>query len=337
MEPLSPTPVQVDSWLSEDDERSLANDVLDGLTKPFKELAPKHFYDARGSELFEQITEQPEYYPTRTELAILSDSAAEIVALTGAGELVELGAGASDKARVLLDAMHDAGTLRRYIPLDVSHSVVEDAARTLIEDYEDLQVHGVVGDFERHLEHLPDAVDREGGNRIIALLGGTIGNFPPGTRRNVLGKIAALLGPGDRLLLGTDLVKDPHVIEAAYNDAAGITAEFNRNLLHVLNRELDGDFQPESFEHIAFYDRRNEWVEMRLRATRASSVYIADLDLRVEFAAGEELRTEISAKFTRAHVEADLEASGLELERWFTDDEQLFAVTMARPRGDGSG
>ena len=343
MEPLSPTPVQVDSWLSEDDERSLANDVLDGLTKPFKELAPKHFYDARGSELFEQITEQPEYYPTRTELAILRDSAAEIVALTGAGELVELGAGASDKARVLLDAMRETVPThpRRYIPLDVSQSVVEDAARTLIADYEDLQVHGVVGDFERHLEHVPDAVGGVGGgvggHRIIALLGGTIGNFPPGTRRTVLGRIATLLGPCDRLLLGTDLVKDPHVIEAAYNDAAGITAEFNRNLLYVLNRELDADFQPESFEHIAFYDRRNEWVEMRLRAIRASSVYIADLDLRVEFAAGEELRTEISAKFTRPHVEADLEASGLELERWFTDDKKLFAVTMARPRGDGSG
>ncbi len=336
MEPLSPTPVQIDSWLSEDDERSLANDVLDGLTKPFKELAPKHFYDARGSELFEQITEQPEYYPTRTELAILRDNAAEIVALTGAGELVELGAGASDKARVLLEAMRETVPAhpRRYIPLDVSESVVEDAARTLIEDYPDLEVYGVVGDFERHLQHIPDA---EGGARLVALLGGTIGNFPPGTRRKVLGKIATLLGPGDRLLLGTDLVKDPHVIEAAYNDAAGITAEFNRNLLRVLNRELDADFQPESFEHIAFYDRRNEWVEMRLRANRASSAYIADLDLRVEFAAGEELRTEISAKFTREHVEADLEAAGLELDRWFTDDEGLFAVTMARPRGDGSG
>jgi L-histidine N-alpha-methyltransferase len=333
MEPLSQPLVQVDSWLSEDEERSLANDVLDGLTKPFKELAPKHFYDARGSELFEQITEQPEYYPTRTEMAILREQAPAIVSLTGAGELVELGAGASDKARLLLDAMRDADTLRRYIPLDVSESVVEDAARTLIEDYGDLQVHGVVGDFERHLEHVPDA---EGVPRLVALLGGTIGNFPPGTRRNVLSKIATLLGPDDRLLLGTDLVKDPRIIEAAYNDAAGITAEFNRNLLHVLNRELHADFQPESFEHIAFYDRRNEWVEMRLRATRASSVYIADLDLRIEFAAGEELRTEISAKFTRAHVEADLEAAGLELERWFTDDEDLFAVTMARPRADGS-
>ncbi|MFZ1993230.1 MAG: L-histidine N(alpha)-methyltransferase [Solirubrobacteraceae bacterium] len=328
MEPLSRPLVQVDSWLSEDDERSLANDVLDGLTKPFKELAPKHFYDARGSELFEQITEQPEYYPTRTELAILRDNAEHIVELTGAGELVELGAGASDKARVLLDAMRDAGTLRRYIPLDVSETVVQDAARTLIEDYGDLQVHGVVGDLERHLQHVPDP---QGVARLVALLGGTIGNFPPGTRRTVLGRIATLLGPGDRLLLGTDLVKDPHIIEAAYNDAAQITAAFNRNLLHVLNRELHGDSQPESFEHIAFYDRRNEWVEMRLRATRASSVYIADLDLRVEFAAGEELRTEISAKFTRARVEADLEASGLELEHWFTDSEDLFAVTMARP------
>ncbi len=329
MEPLSQPLVQVDCWLSEDDERSLANDVLDGLTKPFKELAPKHFYDARGSELFEQITKQPEYYPTRTELAILLDNAEDIVELTGAGELVELGAGASDKARVLLDAMRDAGTLRRYVPLDVSRTVVQNAARTLAKDYEDLQVHGVVGDLERHLEHIPEP---GGLSRLVALLGGTIGNFPPGTRRNVLGRIATLLGPDDRLLLGADLVKDPHVIEAAYNDAAGITAEFNRNVLHVINRELGGDFQPESFEHIAFYDRRNEWVEMRLRASRASSVLIADLDLRVEFAAGEELRTEISAKFTRARIEADLEAAGLELDRWFTDEEELFAVTMARPR-----
>ena len=328
MEPLSEPLVHVDSWLSEDDERSLANDVLDGLTKPFKELSAKHLYDARGSELFEQITEQPEYYPTRTELAILRENARTIVSTTDAGELVELGAGASDKARVLLDAMRDAGTLRRYIPLDVSQTVVEDAARTLTDDYEGLQVYGVVGDFERHLEHVPA---REGAPRLVALLGGTIGNFPPGTRRNVLSKIATLLSPNCRLLLGTDLVKDPRIIEAAYNDAAGITAEFNRNLLYVLNRELDADFQPESFEHIAFYDRRNEWVEMRLRATRAQTAYIADLDLRVEFAAGEELRTEISAKFTRAHVEADLEAAGLELERWFTDDEDLFAVTMARP------
>jgi L-histidine N-alpha-methyltransferase len=325
--------IQVDSWLSEDDERTLANDVLDGLTKPFKELAPKHFYDARGSELFEQICEQPEYYPTRTELAILHERADEIVNHSGAGELVELGAGASAKARVLLDAMRDAGALRRYIPLDVSESVVESAARTLVSDYPGLQVHGVVGDFERHLEHVPATDGGAGGNRIVALLGGTIGNFPPGTRRTVLSKIGGLLSPDDRLLLGTDLVKDPRLIEAAYNDSAGVTAEFNRNLLRVVNRELDADFLPDSFDHVAFYDRRHEWVEMRLRASRACSVLLGELDLRVEFAAGEELRTEISAKFTRDRIAADLDASGLELERFYTDDAARFGVSMARPAG----
>jgi L-histidine N-alpha-methyltransferase len=223
--------------------------------------------------------------------------------------------------------MRDAETLRRYIPLDVSQSVVEDAARTLIEDYEDLQVYGVVGDFERHLGHVPAA---EGVPRLVALLGGTIGNFPPGTRRAVLSRIATLLGPEDRLLLGTDLVKDPAVIEAAYNDSEGVTAEFNRNLLHVVNRELDADFSPGAFEHVAFFDRRHEWVEMRLRAIRPCSVLIADLDLRVDFAAGEELRTEISAKFTPERVEADLEAAGLALETWLTDEQELFGISLAR-------
>jgi L-histidine N-alpha-methyltransferase len=328
MRSVQPSPqVQVDSWLADDEERSLANDVLDGLTKPFKELAPKHFYDARGSELFERICELPEYYPTRTELQILAAHAEEIVRVTGAGELVELGAGASDKARVLLDAMAAAGTLDRYIPLDVSATVVEQAAERLVEDYEGLRVHGVVGDLERHLEHVPAS---EGMPRLVALLGGTIGNFPPGTRRAVLSKIATLLGPDDRLILGTDLVKDPAVIEAAYNDAEGVTAEFNRNLLYVVNRELGADFSPDAFDHVAFFDRRHEWVEMRLRATRPCSVLISDLDLRVEFAAGEELRTEISAKFTPGRVEADLEAAGLALESWLTDEQDLFGISLAR-------
>ncbi|HEY2005574.1 MAG TPA: L-histidine N(alpha)-methyltransferase, partial [Solirubrobacteraceae bacterium] len=319
--------VQIDSWLTEDDERSLANDVLDGLTKPFKELSPKHFYDARGSELFERITELPEYYPTRTETAILRAEAAELVADIDAAELVELGSGASDKARLLLDAMSAHGTLRRYIPLDVSASVVEAAARVLVADYPGLEVHGVVGDLERHLEHVPPA--ESGAPRLVALLGGTIGNFPPGTRRGVLAKMATLLGPDDRLLLGTDLVKSPAVIEAAYNDSQGVTAEFNRNVLRVINRELGGDFDPEAFEHVAFFDRVHEWVEMRLRATRPMSVLISDLDLRVAFAAGEELRTEISAKFTRERITGDLEAAGLELERWLTDPEDLFAVSVS--------
>ena len=319
--------IRIDSWLSEADERSLANDVLDGLTRPFKELPPKHFYDTRGSELFDRICELPEYYPTRTEKSILERHADEIVTRTRAGELVELGSGASDKARILLDAMSGAGTLRRYVPLDVSQQVVEDAARQLVDDYDGLQVHGVIGDFQRHLDRVPSP---DGAPRIIALLGGTIGNFPPGTRRGLLREIAAVLGPRDRLLLGTDLVKDPAVIEAAYDDDTGVTAEFNRNVLHVINRELDADFLPDAFDHVAFFDRRHEWIEMRLRAKRPCSVLIGDLDLRVEFAAGEELRTEISAKFTRARVEADFASAGLTLEQWYTDADELFALSVGR-------
>jgi L-histidine N-alpha-methyltransferase len=322
--------ITIESFLSELEERSLANDVLDGLTKPFKELPPKHFYDGRGSELFEQICELPEYYPTRAEKQILVDRASEIVAATGAGELVELGSGASDKARILLDAMTDAGTLRRYVPLDVSESVVHDAARELVQEYGGLQVHGVIGDFERHLDRVPDP---DGVPRLVALLGGTIGNFPPGTRRSLLRRIGALLGPEDRLLLGTDLVKDPEVIEAAYDDSQGVTAEFNRNVLHVINRELDADFPTDSFEHVAFFDRRHEWLEMRLRARQACTVQIADLGLEIEFAAGEELRTEISAKFTRARLEADYEAAGLALQGWYTDAEQRFALSLAARTG----
>jgi L-histidine N-alpha-methyltransferase len=328
MELVLNTPdIRIDSWLSESEERSLANDVLDGLTRPFKELPPKHFYDARGSELFERICELPEYYPTRTERSILKRHAADIIAATGAGELVELGSGSAEKARILLAAMDEADTLRRYVPLDVSATVVEEAAIELVDEYEGLRVHGVIGDFQRHLERVPR---RSSTPRLVALLGGTIGNFPPGTRRALLRDIGALLGPGDRLLLGTDLVKDPSVIEAAYDDAAGVTGEFNRNVLHVMNRELGADFVPEAFDHVAFFDRRHEWVEMRLRARRPCTVLVADLGLRVEFAAGEELRTEISAKFTRPRIEADFAAAGLALDRWYTDDEDLFALSLAR-------
>jgi L-histidine N-alpha-methyltransferase len=324
---LQTADIRIESWLSDAEERVLANDVLDGLTRPFKEIPPKHFYDARGSELFERICELPEYYPTRTEQQILEQRAAEIVESTGAGELVELGSGAADKARILLDAMEQAGTLKRYIPLDVSEQVVRDAAEQLVEDYDGLKVHGVIGDFERHLGRVPDV---DGVPRLIALLGGTIGNFPPGTRRGLLREIGALLGPDDRLLLGTDLVKDQAVLEAAYDDPQGITAEFNRNVLYVINRELDADFVPDAFEHVAFFDRRHEWIEMRLRAHRPCTVLIAELGLRVEFAAGEELRTEISAKFTRDRIESDFKAAGLELERWHTDEQKLFALSLAR-------
>ncbi len=324
---LDGTAIRIESWLSETEERCLANDVLDGLTRPFKELPPKHFYDARGSELFEQICELPEYYPTRTERQILEQRADEIVELTGAGELVELGSGSAEKATILLDAMARAGTLWRYVPLDVSEQAVRDAAEQLVSEHPELRIHGVVGDFERHLERVPEP---NGVPRLVALLGGTIGNFPPGTRRGLLRSIATLLGDEDRLLLGTDLVKDPEVIEAAYDDSQGVTAEFNRNVLHVVNRELGADFVPDAFDHVAFFDRRHEWVEMRLRARRPCTVLIADLGLRVDFAAGEELRTEISAKFTRSRLERDLEAAGLALEHWLTDDDGLFALSLAR-------
>ena len=324
---LTTDQIQIDSWLSANEERMLANDVLDGLTRPFKELPPKHFYDARGSELFDRICELPEYYPTRTEKSILATQAGEIIEATGAGELVELGSGSAEKARVLLDAMADAQTLHRYVPFDVSETVVRDAAEQLISEYDGLLVHGVIGDFQRHLGHVPDA---DGVPRLVALLGGTIGNFPPGTRRGLLRQVSSLLGPEDRFLLGTDLVKDPAVIEAAYDDSAGVTAEFNRNVLHVINRELGADFIPDAFEHIAFFDRRHEWIEMRLRSRRPCSVLISELGLRVEFAAGEELRTEISAKFTRDRLEADYRAAGLALERWFTDDDDRFALSLAR-------
>ncbi len=323
--------IRIESWLAEIDERSLANDVLDGLTRPFKELPPKHLYDARGSELFDRICELPEYYPTRTELRILREHADAIVAATGAGELVELGSGAATKARILLDAMDRAGTLERYVPVDVSEQVVREAAAELVDEFDGLHVHGVIGDFERHLLRVPDGARAP---RLVALLGGTIGNFLPGSRRRFLRELAALLGPHDRLLLGTDLVKDSAVIEAAYDDSQGVTAEFNRNILHVLNRELGADFAPEAFEHIAFFDRRHEWVEMRLRARRPCSVLIAGLGLRVEFAPGEELRTEISAKFTRGRVEADLTAAGLELDGWFSDPDELFALSLARHGDD---
>jgi L-histidine N-alpha-methyltransferase len=317
--------IRIDVHVGDGAERRLADDVLDGLTRPFKEIPPKHFYDSRGSELFEHICELPEYYPTRTEMAILEASAPAIVDAAAPVELVELGSGATAKARLLLDAMD--GDARRYIPVDVSERMVREAAVALVDDYQDMEIHGVVGDFQRHLDRVPPPIAGE--PRLVALLGGTIGNFPPGTRRSLLRDTAALLGPEDHFLLGTDLVKDAAIIEAAYDDPQGITAEFNRNVLHVMNRELGADFDADAFDHVAFFDRRREWVEMRLRAQRPMTVCVADLDLQVEFAAGEELRTEISAKFTRERLERDYAAAGLELRGWYTDPEELFAVTLA--------
>ncbi len=319
--------IRIDSHLDGADERSLAEDVLDGLTRPFKELPPKHFYDARGAVLFDRICELPEYYPTRCERAILAERAEEIAELTGAVELVELGSGTAAKTRVLLDALTAAGTLERYVPVDVTESMVRDSAEQLTAEYPGLRVHGVIGDFERHLHHLPEAE----GPRIIAFLGGTIGNFPPGSRRRFLRGIARMLGPEDHLLMGTDLVKDPRVLEAAYDDSEGVTAEFNRNVLLVLNRELDADFDPQDFDHVALFDTDNEWIEMRLRARRAHTTDVRGLDLAVRFEEGEEIRTEISAKFTPVRLEGDMAAAGLELVSWMTDPDGLFALTLSRP------
>jgi L-histidine Nalpha-methyltransferase len=330
MQPLlSTAAILVESYVGPGEERSLADDVLDGLTRPFKELPPKHFYDAAGAELFDRICELPEYYPTRAERAILEQRSADIVATTAAAELVELGSGTAAKTRLLLAAMADAGTLCRYVPVDVTEAMVLDCADALVEEFPGLRVHGIVGDFERHLRHVPPP----DGPRVLAFLGGTIGNFTPGSRRRFLRGLAKLLRPGvDHLLLGTDLVKDPAIIEAAYDDSAGVTAEFNRNVLRVINRELDANFDVDSFEHVAFFDREREWVEMRLRAQRRMDVEVRKLGLKVAFVPREELRTEISAKFTVDRLRGDLAAAGLELRELLTDPDELFALSLSSPR-----
>ncbi|MDP5033617.1 MAG: L-histidine N(alpha)-methyltransferase, partial [Solirubrobacteraceae bacterium] len=320
--------VRVICPLNGNDERTLADDVLDGLTRPFKELAPKHFYDKVGGELFDQICDLPEYYPTRAERSIFEAHGAEIVAASGMAELVELGSGTAEKTMILIDQAAAAGMLQRYVPFDVTETMVRRCSEICGERFTDAEIIGVVGDFERHLGYIPPPI--EGAPRVVALLGGTIGNFVPGSRRQLLRAIASLLRPGiDHLLLGTDLVKDPAVIEAAYNDSAGVTAAFNRNLLSVINRSLDADFDVEAFEHVAFYDQGREWIEMRLRASRAMHVKIAAIPLAVDFASGEEVRTEVSAKFTPERLADDLGAAGLKLENTWTDSEGRFALSLS--------
>jgi L-histidine N-alpha-methyltransferase len=302
---------------------SLAADVRHGMGLPLKEIPPKYFYDARGSELFEQITTLPEYYPTRSERELLNRHAPEIAELTGAEDLVEHGSGTASKTRALLYAMAGRGRLRAYIPFDCSESVVRDCIEALEEAFPGAALHGVVGDFESHLEKVP-----AGRERLTAFLGGTIGNFYPLERSMLLERLAGL---GEWLLLGTDLVKDAALIEAAYNDDAGVTAEFNRNVLHVLNRELNADFDPDAFEHVAFFDAQNEWIEMRLRARSDQLVSIPGAGFDVAIAEGEEIRTEISAKFTPARIERELAEAGFQLERFFTDG--AFGLSLARRRG----
>jgi L-histidine Nalpha-methyltransferase len=303
---------------------ALRSDALAGLTAAPKALPPTWFYDARGSELFEQITLLPEYYPTRTEHGILVARAAEIAAAVGARTLVELGSGSSRKTRLLLDALTAAGTLRAYVPVDVSESALRQAAAALNADYPALEVHALVADFHEHL-----GLDRTRGPRLLAFLGGTIGNLLPTARAAFLARVAGELEPGDALLLGTDLVKDPATLVAAYDDAAGVTAAFNKNLLSVLNHGLDADFAPEDFRHVALWDAEQEWIEMRLRATHPLSVKIRELDLVVPFENDEDLRTEVSAKFRPEGIRAELARAGLSLERWWTDPAERYALSLA--------
>lgn len=305
----------------------LATDVRAGLTASPKTLPPKYFYDAHGSDLFDQITRLPEYYPTRTERAILDAHAADIALVTGAETLVELGSGTSEKTRLLLRALHDAGTLRRFVPFDVDPAVLKDASAAVAEEFPDIDIEPVVGDFEKHLGSL-----QRHPQRLVAFLGSTIGNLDPAQRSEFLAAVRGTLGApssGDGFLLGTDLVKSPDRLTSAYDDARGVTAAFNKNVLAVVNRDLGGDFDPSAFEHVAVWDERNEWIEMRLRSLREQFVHVSALDLTVRFERGEQLRTEISSKFRREGIAAELADAGLRLTQWWTDPDGDFALSLS--------
>jgi L-histidine Nalpha-methyltransferase len=303
---------------------ALREDVRRGLTSRPRSLPPKYFYDRQGTRLFEAITRLPEYYLARTEMAILREHADEIAAEAGASDLVELGPGASEKSRLILDAMARAGTLESFRPLDISADAVERTVQDLTRAYRGLRIQGLVGDFARTLDRIPP-----GGRRLVAFLGSTLGNLDRQDAVSLMGRIARLLKKDDLFLLGTDLVKPTPVLEAAYNDAAGITARFNRNILRVINRELGADFRPRLFDHHAFFRADLSRIEMHLRARRAHEVRIADLAMAVAFEAGELLHTENSHKYTRGAVTSMLHDAGLELRRWFVDEGNVFALSLS--------
>ncbi|MGB3482548.1 MAG: L-histidine N(alpha)-methyltransferase [Mycobacterium sp.] len=303
---------------------TLRDDVRAGLTSSPKTLPPKWFYDAAGSDLFDQITRLPEYYPTRAEASILADRADEIAAASGADTLVELGSGTSEKTRKLLDALQSRGSLRRFIPFDVDVSVLEAAGSALAVEYPGVDIDAVCGDFEAHLGEIP-----AGGRRLVAFLGSTIGNLTPGPRAEFLSALSAVLQPGDSLLLGTDLVKDTDRLIRAYDDSAGVTAAFNRNVLAVVNRELHADFDLDSFEHVAKWNADEDRIEMWLRARSAQRVRIEDLELTVEFGAGEEILTEVSCKFRADGVLTELADAGLTRTHWWTDAAGDFGLSLA--------
>jgi L-histidine N-alpha-methyltransferase len=315
----------MDRFLTADDlDKALRLDVMVGLTGEPKSLPPKWFYDERGSALFEEITQLTEYYPTRCERSILAERAPEIAVATRADTLLELGAGSGEKTRLLLDAL--GGTLSDYVPVDVSGDFLVAAADQIARDYPALAVRAVVADYEQHLHLLPT-----GGTRLIAFLGGTIGNMMPAQRVGFLDDLRVTMGPGDRLLFGVDLVKEEQRLVRAYDDALGVTAEFNRNVLHVINRRLGGDFVPKAYEHVAAWDAENEWIEMRLRSVTDQVVRIEALDLTVRFAEGEEMRTEISSKFREERLRTELDAAKLTIDRYWTDAAGDFALVLAAP------
>ncbi|MBB4920745.1 L-histidine N(alpha)-methyltransferase [Streptosporangium saharense] len=323
--PVSQSDVRLTSHLGDDYlSQALENDVRAGLSSDPKWLPPKWFYDETGSELFSQITRLPEYYPTRRELSILRRHSTDIAADSGADTLVELGSGTSEKTVLLLDALASVGRLRAYTPVDVDAVTLRDAARRLAARYPGTEVHAVCADFERHLALLPKR-----GRRMVAFLGGTIGNLDPEARAVFLKELRDTLSPGDSFLLGADLVKDTGRLVAAYDDAAGVTAAFNRNVLHVINHRLEADFDPDAFEHVALYDERNDWIEMRLRASRAMTVRIVALDLSVSFEEGEETRTEISAKFRPEGLNGELVAAGFTPGQTYTDPTGDFTLVLA--------
>ena len=316
--------ITVEVHLGKVDRRETFDELAAALAESPRRLPSRYFYDDYGSRLFEQICELPEYYQTRTEGALLRQSADRIVELTGADELVELGSGAATKTRVLLDAMQRAGLLHLYVPFDVSEGILRRTAAELIDEYPDLRVHGVVGNFLEHIEELP-----AGGRRLVIFLGGTIGNLTPQRAGELLTEIHQAMSPGDAFLLGTDLIKDPARIEAAYNDSAGVTAKFNRNILRVVNRIAGGDFDPARFRHRAFYDRALHRIEMRLISEQHQTVRLSELDTSFTLAAGEELLTEISTKYDQRLAAQLLSGAGFRPVEWFTDAEGLFGLSLA--------